>query len=463
MHFVLLAGGKGTRLWPMSRKGIPKHLLSFFSDKSLFQKTMLRVRPLLGEGKIVIVTAEDQIKRLRHQVEEIGIDLDKVIFLSEVVGRNTAPAVCWAAGTLKRMGCSGAVVMLPCDHYIKGDEVFLSQIKSAANFCEEKEELVLFGVEPSFPSTGYGYIGVSVETSISQDGYQLFEVTEFREKPNRETAQAYVDAGRYYWNSGMLVFDLDKFYQLCYETMSDIVGRVEKILDGEDASKIYPSIRNISLDYAMLEQVESLWCMPTQFFWSDVGSWDAIYSLEEKDSQENVCFAEAVVLDSKRNLIASPKGKVVGVIGITNLIVVDTEDALLICRMDESQKVKDIVAMLQERDDVSWRDPARVERNWGYYVVLDRGPRYKTKRIVVYPGKALSLQRHQHRSEHWVVLSGVAKVRCGEREFLVHPNESTYIPVGEIHKLENPGKIPLEIIEVQNGEYLEEDDIERFD
>ncbi len=464
MHAILLAGGKGTRLWPLSRKGLPKHLISLFGNSSLFEETVTRVLDLLGpDGKLVVVTNADQSRLLSQQLENIGVDRERTVFLSEPQGKNTAPALVWAVKALRDSGAKGPCVMLPCDHLIRERERFQDQLSWAGERCREGNAFVVFGIPPTYPATGYGYIEVG-EGGLNDDtGFELRKVFGFTEKPNLERAKAYLSEGRYLWNSGMFLFDLEAFWAKAEELMPEVYRPIASASGEGELAKAYEVVPSTSIDYAFLEKLDQLWCSPARFGWSDLGSWSAVYEMYDKDEQGNVFLGRVVSESAQGSLVISPKDKTVGLVGVEDLVVVDTPDSLLVCSMDSVQKVKAIAERLEQEEDLSWRDPARVERGWGYYVILDRGPRYKTKRIVVYPGKALSLQRHQHRSEHWVVLRGVAKVRRGDELFYVHPNESTYIPAGELHKLENPGKIPLEIIEVQNGDYLEEDDIERFD
>ncbi len=461
MHVILLAGGKGTRLWPLSRKGLPKHLIAIGGQDSLFQETVKRAGTLLGEEDLlVVVTNKDQERLLRSQLSQTGIKEDKVLFLLEPVGRNTAPAVTWAVLELIQRFEKGSAVMLPCDHRIGEGHAFSTQVKSAGRFVEENGGIVLFGIKPTYPATGYGYIHIDKENPRYGEGETFYPVLDFKEKPDFETARTYLESGRFLWNSGMLVFSLSDFYSQAKRHMPEVISKLET---ADKVEETYPLLPSISIDYALLEKVNGLLCLPAKFSWSDLGSWLAVYEIEEKDSERNVFLGSVLAKDVSETLVISQSGKTVGLIGLSQMVVVDTPDSLLVCPMSRVQEVKEIAQELERQGELSWRDPARVERPWGYYIVLDRGPRFKTKRIVVYPGKSLSLQRHQHRSEHWVVLQGVAKVKRGDEEFFVHPNESTYIPVGIVHKLSNPGKIPLEIIEVQNGEYLEEDDIERLD
>ncbi len=459
MDVILLAGGKGSRLWPMSRKGLPKHLLSVFGEQSLFQDTILRALPLLsGEDRIVVVTNEEQRRLLSQQLTNIGVGEERVLFLIEPLGRNTAPALLWAVCSLHSMGCLGAALMLPCDHLIPDTEAFVSSMRKAEEFVLKNEAILVFGIRPSYPSTGYGYIEID---NLQEGGFA--SVKGFKEKPNLENAISYLESGRYLWNSGILAFSIERMIQDARRFMPEMLEKIEEMLDSGDMSG-YGMLESISIDYALLEKVDELWCMPANFRWSDMGSWKSVYDMSQKDGDGNAVISTSLIsLDSGSNLVLSNKNKIIALVEQQGLVVVDTLDSLLICPMDKVERVKEIANTLEESNDSSWADPAKVERGWGYYIVLDKGPRYKTKRIVVYPGRSLSMQRHNHRSEHWVVLQGVARVYRDGEVFEVHPNESTYIPVGIKHKLENPGKIALEIIEVQNGDYLEEDDIERFD
>ncbi len=467
MDVVVLAGGKGTRLWPISRKGLPKHLVSLFGEMSLFQQTIIRAFRLISQptDRIIIVTNAEQKRLLSQQIENLRIETSVVDFLIEPVGRNTAPALLWAVFELSKKKSDSTVLMLPSDHMIVEEDIFVEQMQNCAQFVQEQSKIVVFGVKPNYPATGYGYI-----EAVPTENYKLkedvfYKVAGFKEKPNKELAQQYLQNDNFFWNSGMLMFKLSSLINEAKLHIPDMSSKIEEFVNegAENIEPVYNQLTAISLDYALLEKTDILWVMPVRFGWSDMGSWSAVYELKEKDENGNAVIGEAILLDCNDSLIIGPKNKSIGIINQKNLIVIDTPDSLLICNKADVERVKEIADRLERGCISSWVDPAKVERGWGYYIVLDRGARFKTKRIVVYPGKAISLQRHQHRSEHWVVLRGVAKVRRADEVFYVHPNESTYIPAGIIHKLENPGKIPLEIIEVQNGDYLEEDDIERLD
>ncbi len=443
LYTVILAGGVGTRLWPLSRTHYPKQFLQVDGENSLFQKTYQRAVALSGEERILVVTNELHRFLACDQIEELGFPVRDNFILSESEGKNTLPAIAWAVSQIRTADPEACVVVFPSDHLLGPSAV--EEITAALPLGIH--HLVTFGIPPTSPHTGYGYIAPGEALS---PGYH---VREFREKPDAETAVRYVSSG-YLWNSGMFLFSVPVFQEELQKFQPEIAGICST------GNPDYDTIPSISIDYGLLELSKQVVVVPLHANWTDLGNFAAWYEVAEKNDAENVgtCYQYA----STGNFV-STGDRVTALIGVKDTIVVDTDDALLVCRRDMAEKVGDLVKDLKREGNPITEIHRHVFRPWGSYLELEEGTAYKIKRIVVDPGRRLSLQRHHHRSEHWVVVHGTADVMLGEKEIFLRPGESTYVPAGKIHRLGNSGKVPLEVIEVQIGEYLEEDDIERVE
>ena len=469
---VILSGGAGTRLWPVSREAFPKPFMKVSGGQSLLQRTFIRAASLSGVTDVITITNREYFFKTRDEYAAVEREAPAVRsnFLLEPVGRNTAPAI--AMGALKireQYGPDAIMLILAADHLIAEDTKFAQAVAQACELADAGR-IVTFGIVPTGPETGYGYIECGA--AIGHAG--ATHVARFVEKPTREVAQAYIESGHYLWNSGMFCF-------LAGNIIDALGKHAPAILDGAtgtwEASKSKPAadvtmqeidresfthMPDISIDYAVMEKSGNVVVIPGDFGWSDIGSWNAVSDLVKPDAAGNSVLGEAVLVDTMNTFIQSD-GRLVAAVGLENLIIIDTPDALLVANRDRTQDVKKVVEELKLRHHESYKVHRTVSRPWGTYTVLEEGQRFKIKRIEVKPGASLSLQMHHHRSEHWIVVSGVAKVANGDTEFLVHTNESTYIPAGHKHRLENPGVLDLVMIEVQSGEYLGEDDIVRFE
>ena len=445
---IILCGGSGTRLWPISRKLMPKQFVKLFDEKSLFQMTVERNEAVCAEQYVVSNT--DQYFLAVDQLEELGVSRSK--FLLEPIGRNTAPAIALAAMSLDE---NAVMLVTPSDHLIQNLDAYHGVLSRAETLAAEGN-LVTFGIKPGYPETGYGYIEASGEAVMS-----------FKEKPDAKTAQQYVDSGNYYWNSGMFCFKagifLNELQVHAPEIFKACRNAFDRAKDGDMIRIDYDDMAAIaeeSIDYAVMEKSSIVKVVPADIGWSDLGSFDALSDAMDIGTSSGE-RSDRIEIDSSNNMILS--NKLVATIDCDDLIVVDTDDALLITKKGSSQKVKEVVNTLNARASELPNTHLTVHRPWGRYTVLEEAPGYKIKKIEVKPGKRLSLQKHFHRNEHWIVLSGTATVTVGEQCSLVRPNESTYIKAGEIHRLANEGTIPLVIIEAQVGEYTGEDDIVRLD
>jgi mannose-1-phosphate guanylyltransferase/mannose-6-phosphate isomerase len=459
---VILSGGSGTRLWPMSRRLLPKQFLALLTRHTLFQETALRVMPLEGCAAPIVVCNEDQRFLAAEQLSEIGIEAGPMIL--EPVGRNTAPAIAVAAFAAHERDPHAVLFVLPSDHTVTRPEVFRQDAATALALAK-RGHLVTFGIVPAAPETGFGYIerGTPVDSGA-------FKVASFREKPDRASAESFMASGRFLWNGGMFAFSAAKYLEELGRLRPDILAAAseayEKSVRDLDFLRLnraaFAKCASDSIDYAIMEKTANAVVVPTDPGWSDVGTWSALWAISPKDGRGNVAVGDVYMRDASACYVRSER-RHISAIGVKDLVIVETGDALLIAAKDRSQDVKDAVANLEASSRTEHLSHTRVHRPWGYYESIDAGDRFQVKRIVVKPEGALSLQMHHHRAEHWVVVSGTAKVTCGEKQFLVAENESTYIPVGVKHRLENPGKMPLHLIEVQSGGYLGEDDIVRFD
>ena len=455
---LILSGGSGTRLWPISRKLLPKQFVKIFNDRSLFQLTLLRNSKF--SKFYFIVSNVDHFFLAKEQLDEVNIN-KKIKYLLEPIGRNTAPAIALACFLLED---DDIIFVTPSDHLINGEDNYAKALEIAKDKAYSGF-IVTFGIKPDKPETGYGYIEAENSNKISK-------VKKFHEKPDKETAEKYLAQGNFYWNSGMFCFtvktyltELKKYSPEIYEFSEKAVENFTKI--GDDIFKVkYEDMVKIpedSIDYAIMEKTEKAIVIPCEFKWSDMGSFDSLYKELPKDKFNNAYLnAEPIIINAKDNLFISDK-KCLSAIDVENLIVVDTPDALLVANKGSSQKVKEVIKILKEKGSSLPDEHLTVHRPWGSYTLLEVGPFYKIKKIVVKPGKRLSLQKHFHRNEHWIVVSGTALVTVGEKQMILRPNESTYIQMGTPHRLENPGKIDLIIIEAQVGEYVEEDDIVRIE
>jgi len=468
---VILAGGSGTRLWPLSRALYPKQFLALAGPQTLFQQAVLRLVALGGDGLAVgaplVVGNEEHRFMLLEQLREIGQAHSPLLL--EPAGRNTAPALTLAALAAQADGGDPVLVATPADQTVTDDAAFAAALRGAIEAAADGS-LVTLGVVPTRPETGFGYIHAGGEGPVRT-------VRAFVEKPDLATAERYLADGGYAWNSGIFVLRASAWLRALAHFRPDIEAATRRAWDGRstDASFVRPdkaafaAIPSESIDYAVMEPCPArpqagfvVRTLALDAGWSDLGAWDAVWQVGARDADGNRVHGDALVEDS-RNTLVHATHRLVAAIGLDNVVVIETPDAVLVADRERSQDVKRIVARLQDSGRSEASLPRRVHRPWGWYDSVDAGPRFQVKRICVNPGATLSLQMHHHRAEHWIVVSGTAEVTCGERRMLISENQSTYIPLGERHRLANPGAIPLEIIEVQSGSYLGEDDIVRFE
>lgn len=443
MKSIILAGGVGTRLWPLSREYYPKQFIQL-DGPSLFQQTVERASRLSAADEIYVVTNEIHRYLVQNQIEELGHTIEEDHLLAEPAGKNTLPAIAWAMQRIRSGSPHATAVVFPSDHLL-GDTA-LDQIRTAEPLA--KKNLVTFGVHPASPHTGYGYIRPGKRLAIGNS------VDEFREKPDEKTAKDYVQKG-YLWNSGIFLLSTDRFFEELKKYQPELYAAFF-----DDTPVNYAELEPISIDYGLLEHSKRVAVVALETTWSDLGTFKALYDLEQHDPEGNVGKAE--FLTARNNYVHAP-GKHVGLIGVHDLIVVDTVDALLVCDASRTEQVKQLVSRFNKQDLEVTKFHRKVYRPWGSYTILEDTPFYKIKRVTVKPGQKLSLQLHHHRSEHWVVVSGTAEVALNTEIRLLHQGESTFVRSGMRHRLKNPGVIPLEVIEVQLGEYLKEDDIVRFE
>jgi mannose-1-phosphate guanylyltransferase/mannose-6-phosphate isomerase len=460
---VILSGGAGTRLWPISRQSFPKQLLPIMGDSSLLQLAARRVSGNTFADPIV-VGGESHRFFIKRQLEEAGVSAEAILL--EPTPRNTAAASALAAEWIRGQGRDEIILITPSDHMIGDSEAFHSAIESAVPFAE-KGGIVTFGVKPTAPSTQYGYI----EMDGAGSNAAALPISRFVEKPSSDVAADLLSSGRCVWNAGIflmkastLLEEMKRFLPSSLDAISQSLSQAQ--VDGtfvRPDRDNFSQAENISIDYGIMQKTDRAFVTPVEMEWSDVGSWDAVWQISTKDEDNNVTVGDVVALDTHGSLLRSESGALLAALGLNEMVVVAVRDAIFIAPLDRANEVREMVQALQQDKSAYTVDPAKVERPWGSYETLDTGPRFQIKHINVGPGETLSLQMHFHRSEHWIVVRGTAQVTVGERNFLLQENESTYIPAGEKHRLANPGKVPLELIEVQCGPYLGEDDIVRFE
>ncbi len=456
-YAIILCGGSGTRLWPLSRTLKPKQLLALNGEKTLLQQTALRVCQYVSPENLVTVTHESHKFEVKGQLSDIFPQSISGV-LGEPSARNTLPAIAWGVNKIFKTNPDAIIGVFSSDHSIDNEVAFVSAWKSA-EAAAEQGYLTLLGIKPTEPATGYGYIKPSQDLGYGSKDFPVHSVEKFVEKPNHEIAEQFVADG-YLWNSGMFVFKAQVFMQMLQEFQPEIFEKITKLSE-EDLQAQYATLPNISIDYGLAEKAKKVAVVPVDMAWSDLGSWDSIYNRHTKNAENNVIKGEVIAEDTKDSLLWCESG-VLTTLGVENLVVIQTADVTMIANKDRAEDVKVIVNQVKKRYPDMADTHMTVQRPWGTYTVLEVDDRFKIKRIVVKPNASLSLQMHHHRSEHWVVVSGTARVVNGHEELLLAPNQSTYIPAGCKHRLENPGILDLVMIEVQCGQYLGEDDIVRF-
>ncbi|ANB03388.1 mannose-1-phosphate guanylyltransferase/mannose-6-phosphate isomerase [Ectothiorhodospira sp. BSL-9] len=460
---VILSGGAGTRLWPMSRQHYPKQFLPLTGQgQTMLQATLARLPKDPAMVAPVVVCNDAHRFLVAEQLRQTGVDPCQIIL--EPVGRNTAPAVALAALEQTASGADPVMVVMPADHLVADVEAFQRALAEAVSLAEAGD-LVTFGVVPTEPHTGYGYI-----LADEAKGRSGAPVKAFVEKPDRSTAEDYLASGDYYWNSGMFVFRASAYLDELQQHAPDVLEACRRAMEGTQADldflrvdrEAFAACRSESIDYAVMEKTRRAVMVPLDAGWSDVGSWESLWSVGERNGDGNVAVGDVMTVGS-RNCYVHGNHRLVAAVGVEDLIIVETSDAVLVMHKNRSQDVKEVVARLKAEGREESENHRCVARPWGSYEQIDMASRFQVKRITVKPGETLSLQMHYHRAEHWVVVRGTARITRGEEQFVLTENQSTFIPLGVTHRLENPGKIPLELIEVQSGSYLGEDDIVRFE
>ncbi len=463
LHPVILSGGSGSRLWPLSRQNLPKQFLALVGERSLYQETVLRASRLPGAQAPVTVCSEDHRFMVGEQLQGIGVPSGGILL--EPMARNTAPAIALAALHLVAASSGAMMLVLPADHLIE-DEVAFRDAVSRAVTLAEAGWLTTFGIKPDYPETGYGYIARG--ETLGEGG---FRVARFVEKPDLATAEAYLADGGYTWNSGMFLFKAQRFLD---ELATHAPAMLEAVRKAHAAARsdldfirvdadAFATSPNDSIDYAVMEKTARAAMVPVSCGWSDIGSWSSLWSVAERDDEGNRTEGDVIAVDTRDSLVRASERRLIATLGVEDLVIIDTPDATLVARKDRVQDVKTIVDQLKRAGRQEHLFHRKVYRPWGSYDSIDMGERFQVKRIVVKPGAALSLQKHHKRAEHWIVVSGTAEVTCDDKVFELHENQSTYIPLGSVHRLRNTGDQPVELIEVQSGNYLGEDDIVRLD
>lgn len=472
LYGVILAGGSGSRLWPLSREMYPKQLLKLNEENTLFQSTFLRLTNNIKDKNIITVTNVKHSTDIKLQLSEVKNLIkseEDYTTLIEPLGRNTAPAiglsVLYILRKLEAEEGDPLILVTPSDHMVEQQENFDAAVSEGIKLAQEGY-IVTFGINPTKPDTGYGYIRTEKSDALTAISTSGLKAAEFKEKPDAETAKNYVNEGSYYWNGGIFLFRASTFMNELKLHCPEIFNNLSTAAICETGPTIhfdeYEKMPDISIDYAVMEKSSNIALVPFDCGWNDMGSWEAIYDTAQLDENKNFISGNVVDIDSENSMIYSTS-KLVSTIGLKNTVVVETEDAILVCDKDRTQEVKKVFDNLKQNNDLACKVHQTVYRPWGYYTVLQRGEGFLIKMIQVNPQAKLSLQMHYHRSEHWVVLSGIANVRRGDEEVFLNPGDSIDIAATAKHSLSNPGKVDLKIIEVQKGSYLEEDDIVRFE
>jgi mannose-1-phosphate guanylyltransferase/mannose-6-phosphate isomerase len=442
---LILAGGSGTRLWPLSRSLYAKQFINFNSEESLLQETVKKAKKYCKD--VVIVTNASQFFLVKYQVQNFGIKDENI--LKEPIGRNTAPAIALGSKFIEENFSDENILVMPSDHIV--DESFFETVRQAEKYCSKY--LCTFGVKPTFPSTGYGYI------ELGEKNGQGYIAKGFFEKPDKDRAELYLENGEHLWNSGIFLLNIKRLFEefkTLLPLLHDKLSSVEVLLEN------YGDVPSVSIDFGIMEKAKDIMVFPFKEGWRDVGSWESVYEILKKDENKNSKKGDVISIDTQSSLILG-KNRLIATIGLKDIILVDTNDALLAVDRSRAEDVKKIVEILEKENRPEASLHSTVYRPWGYYTILESGDRYKVKRIVINPGKSISLQRHHHRAEHWIVVKGAAKITKNGDVFNVHENESIYVPKSTTHRVENEGIVNLHIIEIQTGEYIEEDDIERFE
>ena len=463
LYPVILSGGAGSRLWPLSREHYPKPLLPLVSDKTLLQETASRLDAIPGIGDAVYVCNEEHRFLVAEQVAQLGKNPATIIL--EPVGRNTAPALTLAALYLVKRDPDAMMVVMPADHVMTEPQQFVAAVEQGSDLAVQAA-LVTFGIVPESAETGYGYI--KRDTQI--EGSTAYRVARFVEKPDQQTAERYVSEGDYYWNSGIFLMRADRWLDEISQHRPDILKSCRAAMNkgAQDSNffrvdkQLFHDCPGDSIDYAVMEKTAHAVVVPINAGWSDIGAWSALWDICPQDADGNVIQGDVVAVDT-HNAFLFAQHRCLATVGLDDVVVVETADAVLVTSKDRAQDVKAIVTRLKESGREECKVHRQVYRPWGSYEGIDAGSRFQVKRLSVKPGAQLSLQMHHHRAEHWVIVKGTARVTCGDEVFVLHENESTYIPIGAKHRLENPGNIPLEVIEIQSGSYLGEDDIVRYE
>ena len=456
-YCVLLAGGSGSRLWPVSRELLPKQLVNLAGDNSLIQNTIKRLFPVLDAERLRIVCGEEHFFEIARHLEEINVSSDGKI-IKEPCGRNTAPAILLAVLNILKKEKDAVILLFPSDHVISDPAGFHERLEKAVSLAE-MDHIVTFGIKPNYPETGYGYI----EGAKRVKG-DAFAIKRFVEKPDEKTARRYMKAGNFFWNSGMFAFKASVLIKEFRAFEPGLLKNMQKIISNGTSISIdtYRKLPDISIDYAIMEKTKRGVVLPSDFGWSDIGSWKSLYDFLPKNDDNNVVEGDVILKDTK-NCFIKGDDRLIVANELDNIVVVETPDTVFVSDLNNSKNVKSIVNELKKQGRKEYKAHTTVYRPWGTYTTLEENGNTKIKRIVVYPGAKLSLQMHHHRSEHWIVVQGTAKIVNGEQVVYLEENQSTYVPKTTRHRLENPGKVPLHLIEVQMGPYLEEDDIVRFD